>query len=165
MTKITDIKQVPVDKGNYIAGFVDGEGSFYLSIRKRKDYKCKWKFTPSFTIGNNDIVILEICKQYFGCGSIRKPERRNGFYVYEVTDQELLERMIVPFFKRFRFLSSKKKHEFRVFQVILARVQQGIKTTADLDEILALREELGKFRSDRFQNTDEIIRSTFQSEV
>lgn len=165
MTKITDIKQVPVDKGCYIAGFADGEGSFYLSIRKRTDYKCGWKFTTCFTIGNNDIVILEICKQHFGCGSIRKPKSRKGFYIYEVTDQELLERMIVPFFKRFQFLSSKKKHEFRVFQVILARVKQGIRTTADLDEILALREDLGKFRSDRFKNTDELIRSTFQSDT
>lgn len=165
MTKITDISKVPVDKGCYIAGFVDGEGSFYLSIRKREDYKCGWKFTPSFTIGNNDKVILEICKQHFGCGAIRNSDSRKGFYTYEVTDQELLETMIIPFFKRFRFLSSKKKHEFRVFQVLLTRVKQDIKTTADLDEVLVLRKELGKFRSDRFKNTDEIIRSSFQSKT
>jgi len=61
MNKITHINQVPPDKGYYIAGFVDGEGSFYISARKRDDYPSGWRFTLHFNISNQDLAVLEIC--------------------------------------------------------------------------------------------------------
>jgi len=160
MTKIHLIKHVPRDKGFYIAGFVDGEGSFFLSARPRTDYPTGWKFSPTFSVGNSDLVVLELCKQYLGCGKIR--ETRPKFYILEVADRGVLERFIIPFFTRFRFLSTKKKQEFRVFQATLHQVKQGIHTLQDLDELLALRKELGKLRQNRITHTDDMIRSTFR---
>ena len=51
------MKNIPVDIGNYIAGFTDGEGSFNVSIKKRLDYKESWKLTASFNISQKDRVI------------------------------------------------------------------------------------------------------------
>lgn len=50
--------------GNYIAGFVDGEGSFNVSLKKRKDYKNDWKLHPSFNISQKDRVILALFEKY-----------------------------------------------------------------------------------------------------
>jgi LAGLIDADG endonuclease len=160
MTKRNDIKQVPVDKGNYIAGFVDGEGSFWVTCRQRKDYATGWKFSANFNVSNGDIAVLEMCKKYLGCGKIRltKPE----FYTLEVEDRDILKTFIVPFFQRFGFYSNKKKSEFRVFQLIIQRIDQGIETLADLEELLALRKELNRYRKARFNQTDQMIRETFQ---
>jgi len=33
------LRKVPQEKGWYLAGFVDGEGSFNVSLRKRNDYR------------------------------------------------------------------------------------------------------------------------------
>jgi len=97
MNKITHINQVPPDKGYYIAGFVDGEGSFYMSARKRDDYPSGWRFTLHFNISNQDLAVLEICRKYLGCGTIR--ETRPGFYTLEVESRKHLRLL--------SFLSSK----------------------------------------------------------
>jgi LAGLIDADG endonuclease len=161
MTKIHNLQHVPIEKGSYIAGFVDGEGSFWVTARPRTDYPTGWKFSPSFHVGNCDIVVLEICKKYLGCGKLR--ESRPGFYVLEVADREVLKSFLIPFFKKFSFLSTKKKTEFRVFQTLLTRLAQGVQTHSDLEELLALRKELGLYRKQRSKHTDEMIRATFKS--
>ncbi len=61
------MKHIPIDIGNYIAGFTDGEGSFNVSIKKRTDYKKSWKLSASFNISQKDRVILAWIKHILGC--------------------------------------------------------------------------------------------------
>jgi hypothetical protein len=158
--KAHTLKQVPPEKGHYIAGFVDGEGSFYISARKRNDYLSGWKFTVHFSISNGDKPVLEICKKYLGCGTIR--ESRAGFYVLEVTDKQKLKIFIIPFFKKFGFLSNKKKAEFRIFQQALETLEGIIRSETELHEFLALRQKLNEFRKTRITHTDDIILQSFR---
>ena len=67
-----NLKQIPSDLGNYLAGFTDGEGSFNVSFRKRKDYKIPWKISLSFSISQKDPVILSQFKKHLKCGRIRE---------------------------------------------------------------------------------------------
>ena len=55
----------------YIVGFVDGEGSFNISFKIRKDYKHKVQIYPSFNISQKERRILEWIKHYLNCGTIR----------------------------------------------------------------------------------------------
>lgn len=160
MTKIHDIKQVPPQKGYYIAGFVDGEGSFFITARPRKDYASGWKFSGHFNVTNADRQVLEICKKYLGCGKIR--ETRSDLYTLEIADRRLFENFLFPFFKRFGFLSNKKRHELQIFKKALKQIQLGIKTQKDLENILALRKHLNKFRNTRITHTDSVILETFK---
>ena len=41
---------VPPEVGYYLAGFTDGEGSFNVSFRPRKDYPIPWKVSVSFNV-------------------------------------------------------------------------------------------------------------------
>jgi len=160
MSKITHINQVPPEKGYYIAGFVDGEGSFFISARKRTDYPRGWRFELHFNVSNQDIAVLEICRKYIGCGTIRKT--RPGFYTLEVENRRTLGEFIIPFFKRFGFLSNKKRAEFRIFQEAFALLENGIGTRQQLDDLLRLRKQLNEFRNTRITNSDEIILASFQ---
>lgn len=161
MNKITHINQVPPDKGYYLAGFVDGEGSFYISARKRDDYPSGWRFTLHFNISNQDLAVLEICRKYLGCGTIR--ETRPGFYTLEVESRKTLETFIIPFFKRFGFLSNKKKAEFRIFKQAFDLLEQGaIATPEQLSQLLELRQKLNEFRKTRITNTDAMICESFR---
>ena len=36
--------------GFFLAGFVEGEGSFNISLRKKADYKVKWQVVMSFNV-------------------------------------------------------------------------------------------------------------------
>ena len=160
MNKKNELKNVPPDKGHYIAGFVDGEGSFFLSARKRQDYPAGWRFELHFNVSNRDLAVLQICKKYLGCGKIR--ESRPGFYTLEVENRQNLATFIIPFFKRFHFLSNKKKAEFRLSQMALALMEAGIQTPEQLEEWLSLRKQLNELRQTRIKNTDEMIRASFR---
>jgi hypothetical protein len=157
--KARHIDQVPPDKGHSIAGFVDGEGSFFISARKRNDYPSKWKFGLHFNVSNNDIVVLEVCKKYLGCGVIRKSKPK--FYTLEVQSRNTLKDFVIPFFRKYKFLSNKKKEEFRVFQEAFNLLETKIQTETDLEKFLQLRLKLNKFRKTRITNTDQIIYQSF----
>ena len=192
MNKITHIHQVPPEKGHYIAGFVDGEGSFYISARKRTDYPSGWRFELHFNVSNQDLAVLEICRKYLGCGTIRQtrpaswlqssthsptvskdlakgqpPAKKcwgapfHGLYTLEVESRKKLGAFVIPFFKKFGFLSNKKKAEFRIFQQAFDLLEQGISTPEQLNQLLRLRQKLNELRRTRITNTDAMIIESF----
>nr|YP_009367794.1 putative LAGLIDADG homing endonuclease [Neodangemannia microcystis]YP_009367835.1 putative LAGLIDADG homing endonuclease [Neodangemannia microcystis]ARK14804.1 putative LAGLIDADG homing endonuclease [Neodangemannia microcystis]ARK14808.1 putative LAGLIDADG homing endonuclease [Neodangemannia microcystis] len=132
-----DIKHVPDQFGYYIAGFADGEGSFNCSFRGRKDYLIGWKITPVFNIRQKEKPILEIIRKYLDCGKIRF--RSDGVFVYEVTTFKHLEDKVVPFFKKFNFLSDKKKKDFSIFIRMLKILKKPSVTYDDVVDLLELR--------------------------
>ena len=135
------MKHIPVDVGNYIAGFTDGEGSFNVSIKKRLDYKESWKLTASFNISQKDRVILAWIKHILGCGTLR--ERKDGVVYYEVTNVTSLYDVILPFFRVYGFRSAYKKHNFRIFSEIVEIMHAGEHLTDEgFRKVLELREKL-----------------------
>ena len=132
---------VKPEHGYYIAGFVDGEGSFNVSLKKRKDYNGDWKITASFNVSQKDRVILAFIKKQLGCGTLR--ERKDGVVYYEVTNINALYEKVIPFFKRFRFLSARKKKNFSIFAKIVEKLYKKEHLTREgFEEIIRLREKL-----------------------
>ncbi len=137
------LKNINPKDGYYIAGFADGEGSFNVSLKKRNDYVGKWKITASFNISQKDRVILSWIKKNLGCGTLR--ERKDGVVYYEVTNVTSLKERVVPFFKKFNFISSKKKQNFSIFKKIVDQMFEKDHLTKDgFEEILKLREILNE---------------------
>jgi len=135
------LKKIPVDIGNYITGFVDGEGSFNVSIKKRLDYKESWKLTASFNISQKDRVILAWIKHILGCGTLR--ERKDGVVYYEVTNITSLHDVVLTFFRTYGFRSAYKKNNFRIFSEIVSIMYSGKHNTKEeFQKVLELREKL-----------------------
>ncbi len=135
------MNNVPIDVGNYIAGFTDGEGSFNVSIKKRLDYKESWKLTASFNVSQKDRVILAWIKHILGCGTLR--ERKDGVVYYEVTNITSLHDVIIPFFRKFGFRSAYKKNNFKIFSEIVLMMHKDEHLTKEgFHKILELRENL-----------------------
>ena len=105
-----NVKEIPDNKGYYLAGFADGEGSFNLSFRKRKDYSMPWKISLCFNVSQKDKVILTLFKRHLKCGTLRS--RPDGVWYYEVNNFTAIQENVIPFFRRFGFLSAKKKRDF-----------------------------------------------------
>lgn len=168
------LSQIKPDMGNYIAGFTDGEGSFNVSVKKRIDYKDQWKLTASFNISQKDRVILALIKKELGCGTLR--ERKDGVVYYEVTNATSLKERIIPFFKRFGFLSARKKTNFSIFSLIIEKMANREHLTKEgFQKILELRETLneGKGRKRKYNLSDcipkeessETIRKTVSNQL
>src|SRR5438552_17337497 len=99
------VEQVPDSVGYYFAGFVDGEGSFNLSFRKRPDYNLPWKVSLCLNVSQKDRVILTLLKDHLQCGTIRY--KGEGVWFFEVNNLGAIRENVIPFFDRFRFLSAK----------------------------------------------------------
>jgi hypothetical protein len=149
------LKNISLKDGYYIAGFVDGEGSFNISLKKRNDYEKDWKITSSFNISQKDRVILSWIKDIFGCGTLR--ERKDGVVYYEVTNISSLIEKVIPFFIKFNFISANKKRNFSIFKRIVEIMSKKEHLKPEgFRQILELRETLneGKGRKRKYNLID-----------
>ena len=135
------MQHVPENIGYYLAGFADGEGSFNLSFRPRLDYKMPWKISLCFNISQKDRVILALFKRYLGCGTIRG--RPDGVWYYEVNNFNAISENVIPFFKKFGFLSAKKKRDFSKFCQLAELIRSNTHLTkVGIKQILEIRREM-----------------------
>ena len=118
-----NVKEIPDKIGYYLVGFADGEGSFNLSFRKRKDYSMPWKISLCFNVSQKDKVILALFKRHLKCGTLRS--RNDGVWYYEVNNFTAIQGNVIPFFNRFGFLSAKKKRDFAKFEQIAKLIADG----------------------------------------
>ena len=110
-------RNIPEKIGWYISGFVDGEGSFNVSLRKKSDYRVGWQPVLSFNVSQREKTILAIIKRHFGCGIIKR--RKDGLYSYDVTNPKAIQGKIIPFFEKYYFLSANKKKTFLYLRELL----------------------------------------------
>jgi hypothetical protein len=138
-------KQIPIYLGWYFAGFADGEGSFNVSLKKDNEYRVRWHIEPSFNLSQRDKTVLFLFKKHLGVGKIR--QRKDGVYYYEVRNYKALQEVIIPFFRKYKFLSSEKKKNFLLFQKIVNLMNQGAHITNNgMTQILKIREKLNEGR-------------------
>ena len=146
-------KDLTQDKiGYFIAGFVEGEGSFNVSLRKKADYKVSWQVVMSFNVSQKDRSILDRLQKTFKCGII-KIRKRDGLHSYDVTKPQDIIQTIIPYFRKYELLSESKKRNFAIFCKIAALMNRGEhKNIKGLRKILELRERIneGKGRTRKY---------------
>lgn len=136
-----NINDIPKEIEYYFAGFVDGEGSFHLSFRRRKDYKQPWKVSLCMNISQKDKTILEFIKRYLKCGTIRY--KSGDVWMYEVNSLKSICENVIPFFEKFGFLSAKKKRDFDIFKKMSILMVTGSHLRKDgILELLRLRRRM-----------------------
>jgi len=127
----------------YLSGFVDGEGCFCVSLNKSKRHTFGWEIRPSFSASQNDdrAEVLEMLKQYFGCGTIR-PDRSDRTVKYEVRSVKELVKRVLPHFEENPLLSSKQREYERFVEVCRAIYRGEHKTRDGFKRIVQLAFEM-----------------------
>ena len=137
-----DLSKIQHSFGWYIAGFVDGEGSFNISLRKKSDYRLIWQPVLSFNVSQKDKTMLENMKKIFHCGII-KQRKVDGVFSYDITNPLELYNRIIPFFKKFTFFSKSKRHNFALFcKATELMMKKRHLTQSGLYELVQLREQI-----------------------
>ena len=158
-----NVKEIPERIGYYLAGFADGEGSFNLSFRKRKDYSNPWKVSLCFNVSQKDKVILALYKRHLKCGTLRG--RKDGVWYYEVNNFTAIRENVIPFFDRFGFLSAKKKRDFAKFKQIADLIVDGAHLEKKgLKRILEIRKRMNDGGAGRRKYDDADILKLVKSE-
>ena len=147
------LKAVPLDLGHYIAGFVEGEGSFNVPIIREHDRVLPWRVTLSFNVSQRGPEMAMLLMDTFEIGRMRG--RGDGVFYFEVTRPVELDTRVFPFFERFP-LRGPKAHDLAVFRGVTRLVLSGRHLLpAGIIEILALRAPMN--RGGKRRRTDEQI--------
>ena len=145
---------IPRDLGHYIAGFVDGEGSFNVPIRRERDRGLPFRVSLSFNVSQVGPEAPELLRSIFGVGTVRG--RGDGVFYFEVTKPTELEDRVFPFFERFPLRGS-KAGDLATFRRITELVRSGRHLTPrGIGEALVLRGPMNR-GGKRRRSDDEII--------
>ena|SRR5487761_1200972 len=72
----------------YIAGYVDGEGSFSITVNRNSTSKLKFQLVPKFHVSQNGDrrEVLDMIKQRLDCGYIKRNGRKDRAMVLSSDD-------------------------------------------------------------------------------
>lgn len=126
----------------YVVGFTDGEGCFYVQIRKDHRIVLRYFITQRY---DNKEVLEQICN-FFGVGYVHLKKQewgkayrrfRRPTYIFEVTKQDDIQQVIVPFFRK-HHLFGVKRFSFEKFAAIadLVRDRQDTRKLSKKELIL-----------------------------
>ena len=128
----------------WITGFVDGEGCFYVGINPHEEMTAGYQVLPEFTVVQHerDVQVLHALKAHFGCGVVRK--NHGDRMAYRVRGKEHLLERIVPFFEKHQ-LKTKKNVDFKKFRRILLMMKADKHLTSEgIEEIRAIAAKMNR---------------------
>ena len=152
---------------SYIAGFVDGEGSFHVAVQRSRWTKLGVQVIPEFHVSQNRerAAVLRLIRRVLGCGYIKDNHPgniRDRTMVLVVRNRRDLAERVVPFFERFPLRSSKQR-EFQTFATIIQAMRRGEHLTKEgITQILrwAFAMNYGRYRKARVQDFLDVLDSS-----
>ncbi len=140
----------------YIAGFVDGEGCFSVSLKKQDGTRFGWVIDPVFhvTQSKEGSVVLEMLKRVFKCGRIiPKPGQEGSTLQYIVDSRRHLAEVIIPFFNKHKLIA--KQRDFESFEGIVQSLQRG--EHKNPEGFIELVKKVYEISKDRKHSLEEVL--------
>ena len=129
-----DNQQERIETSGWIVGFVDGEGSFLVTIFKSLQAKLRWQIFPEFNVSQSlkGKDLLHKLEDFFGCGHIYAHNARNikqgkwdPLYKYCVRSRSELKEKIIPFFQKYSPKGIAKNNDFQRFVRVVEIMDRG----------------------------------------
>jgi len=135
---------------HYIAGFIDGEGSFCVSIGRHKTLKRGKEVRIEFSIEvrHDDKRILERIQNTIRCGKIYKVKFRRqnwqNHVKYKIGSIKEINKFLIPFLEKYP-LQAKKKNSYILFKKVveLASKKEHL-TDKGFNQILKIKNKMRK---------------------
>ena len=141
---------------SYISGFVDGEGSFSVSVQRNRSCRVGFQLVPEFHVSQNAdrAQVLELIKARLGCGYIKSNSKTDRALVYVVRDRDALLERVIPFFERNPLLSSKQVDVETFASIVRAMALNEHRSEVGFGRLLDLAVSMnggGRFRKVRWK--------------
>ena len=110
----------------YLAGFIDGEGCFSVSIHPNPNAKFGWLIDPDFTINQHkqSLEFLKSIQKFLGCGKIyEKSPHKSNVLTFTVYSRRTIFEKIIPFLDKHPLISN-KRNDYYKFREIVIRMQK-----------------------------------------
>jgi len=88
---------------DYLAGFIEGEGSLNIGAKKNGSARFKVYIDPEFSVTQhiNGIANLFLVLCYFQTGRIRYKTGSHATFVFTIDNRLTLEQKVVPFYEKY----------------------------------------------------------------
>jgi hypothetical protein len=105
----------------FLAGFIEGEGSLCVSIKRHPTCRHGYYVDPGFFLYQHESgrALLELAQTIFGSGRISRKSGNESVLVYEISSTAVLRDQVVPFFERYIVPFSCKTGTFARFKEII----------------------------------------------
>jgi len=100
---------------NWIVGFMEAEGCFFVKTSKNKINKTQIVIGCQLTQHSRDLLLIEKLSSFFNCG--RTELVRSKYSNFVVTKFSDIIKIIIPFFEKYPILGDKSK-DFKNFKLI-----------------------------------------------
>ncbi len=110
----------------YLAGFIEGEGSVCVSLKRHPTAKFGFYLDPEFFLYQHEsgIKLLHLAQQVFGTGSIHPKVGNEKVLVYAITSRKSLYEKILPFYESYMRYSAKWETYLRFKEIVIAMEEQ-----------------------------------------
>lgn len=113
------LKTIGLRERYFLGGFVEGEGSMNVSLKKLDTARFGAYLDPEFSIAQhvNSVELLYLALTFFQTGRLRYKSGSNATLVIVIDNREDLETKIVPFYKKYvnpigSAVKTKRLHDF-----------------------------------------------------
>ena len=144
---------------DWVVGFVDGEGCFYVGINPHPEMSVGYQVLPEFRIVQHewDVQVLHALKRFFGAGVVRR--NREDRQELRIRELKALSR-VVSFFERHP-LKTKKNVDFKRFARIIHKMEKGQHLTPEgLKEIIEISLKMDRAEKEKAREILDRLKST-----
>jgi hypothetical protein len=134
----------------YIAGFIDGEGSFNITISKDPNRSSNYRLICELHITQSahSIKLLEGFRDYFGCGVVKVDNKLTNTMKYQVSSYKDIARLTpFPFLDKHPLLTSKHLNYQAFKEAINLMVKKEHLTSEGMSKIQMLAGQMNSKRS------------------
>ncbi|OGD62928.1 hypothetical protein A2160_04125 [Candidatus Beckwithbacteria bacterium RBG_13_42_9] len=127
---------------DYLVGFIEGEGAFYIGIVPSKETKSGWQVIYFFKVSQNPSgrAVLDFLKRRLSCGYVKENYRNNQAkdksLAYVVRDIKSLREKVIPFLKDKLVIKRENFEKFREVIKIVSENEhlgkEGVNKIADI---------------------------------
>lgn len=125
--------------GYYLAGFVEGEGSFTIAIKWNNNMAHGIALDPVFSLTQHESGrhILEATKEFFKAGTIKPKSGNEKVLVFNIYNRKTIKEKVLPFWEKYGYMFSGKQETFDNYKkIILLLENKHHKTKEGLLECL-----------------------------
>ena len=143
----------------FLAGLVEGEGSVCVSLKEHPTTASGYYVQPCFFIYQHGSrrALLEMAKEYFGCGSIHPKPGNPDVLVYAINSRRAILQTVVPFLERYMDYSARRT-DFEAFIQIVGLLSRRAHWDPDgMAKVVRLAYAMNMIGKQRKRPLDEVL--------
>jgi LAGLIDADG endonuclease len=143
----------------FLAGIVEGEGSACVSLKEHPTTASGYYVQPCFFIYQHSDrrALLEMAKEYFGCGSIYPKPGNPDVLVYAINSRRAILRAVVPFLERYMEYSARRTDFDAFIQIVRLLSERAHWKPDGMSRIVRLAYSMNMNGKQRKRPLDEVL--------